>query len=566
MLPLDFEAYVKEICKDIKSKPRRQEVEEELLCHLEDNYERNIAVGMSEEKARLNAISKMGDSDLLSYYLSAVNSDSPLKNMNSALIGVIVGFISMNFLFSGVIKEVADVFGYIIMFLPLLLMRSMNKKAEAAFHLFNFYTLTQLFYYCISLGNILPSWTFYVYITVNTIFEALFWIFLFSSLYELCDKHLGEEAKRPKLVFCGVYYMLLILASGYILFISEGEKVTLDDFILPVIMIFMFIFTLVQLFRAKSLLWAADSEYGIAPANKKNLTVYYCAGLFCLAVVIGCNYFTYAKEPVKTELIIHDLSAEEQGEADKVREKMLTWNVDPQIVEDLPDSEILNYKDAEFVTFGADGGDAGGGTHNNGASSDVYYYWFFIPDKEYEDNFEVRLLCYIESHYADSVKGFYRKGFYYMPWQNSSYGIDVFPLNLEDELNGTYIGIITEENGKKYNAEPFFTYRIKDTPEGYPTDYPKGFEYHEEKGQRVYYATQIGVSIPEEFDATIYAATVRQRLFTGFNYKSTAEFIRTILKGDSISIPSDKYLPYYFRLHRITTDEFAINEAKAGIK
>ena len=69
-------------------------------------------------------------------------------------------------------------------------------------------------------------------------------------------------------------------------------------------------------------------------------------------------------------------------QADEIRQKMLEWDVDAQIVEDLPDSEVLNYKDAEFVTWGADGGSMGGSTPAFGADSTVWYYWFFIPDKE----------------------------------------------------------------------------------------------------------------------------------------------------------------------------------------
>ena len=155
MLPLDFEGYVAEICKGIKSRPRREEVMEELICHLEDNFERNLAIGMTEEEARLNAIKKMGDSDSLSYYLTEVNSSSPLNNMNSALIGVIGGFIGMNFLFSGAVKELAIIMGIALMFSPLLRIRTMNKKAEKAFHFFNFSVLSQLFYYCISIGTML---------------------------------------------------------------------------------------------------------------------------------------------------------------------------------------------------------------------------------------------------------------------------------------------------------------------------------------------------------------------------------------------------------------------------
>ncbi len=544
MLPLDFNEYVTYICKDIKSKPKREEVMEELLCHLEDNFERNLAVGMSEEEARLNAIKKMGDGESLSYYLSEVHSHSPIKEMNSSFVRIIISFIGMNFLFSGTVKGIVSVLGIVLMFFPLLRMRKMNGKAEKAFHFFNFFALSQLFYYCFSIGTELPFWTFYAYAVTNTLFEGLFWLFLFGSLYELCDRHLDEEIKRPKLVLCGVYYMLSAFVTGFILILSEGENVTLNDFVLPIIMIFMFIYTLVQLFRAKNLLWAAEGEYGIQPADKKNLIIYCCALLFCCSAVIGCNYLASTKEPVKTELIIHDLSAEEQKEADKVREKMLSWDVQAQIVEDLPDSEILKYKDAEFVTWGADGGSMGGSHFETGAQSDLWYYWFFIPDKEYEGNYDVRLLCYIESHYSDSIKGLYRKGFYYVPWYKG-----VFPLNLDDELNGSFISIITEENGKKYNSEPLFTYNLTDEN---ITTYPKGFEYHEEKGQRVYYSTQIGVTNLEQ-SVSLYSASVRQRTFSPFQYYNTAGFIETVMSADRITSRSGDLYPFAYRLHPVFT-------------
>ena len=80
----DFSEYVNNICKGIKSRPMREDIMEELTNHLEDNYERNLAVGMTEEEAKQNAIDKMGDSEALSYRLSAVHSYSPLKAMGSA--------------------------------------------------------------------------------------------------------------------------------------------------------------------------------------------------------------------------------------------------------------------------------------------------------------------------------------------------------------------------------------------------------------------------------------------------------------------------------------------------
>ena len=73
---------------------------------------------------------------------------------------------------------------------------------------------------------------------------------------------------------------------------------------------------------------------------------------------------------------------------------------------------------------------------------------------------------------------------------------------------------MTEEKGKKYNAEPFFIYNFTDE---YITDGPKGFEYREEKGQRVYFAAEFGTVYPYEDDVGFYAATVRQKNFFTLN-------------------------------------------------
>ena len=547
----DFYQYVTEICKGIKSRPKREEVMDELLGHLEDNYERNLAVGMNEEEARLNAIVKMGDGANLSFLLSEVHSRSSLKEMSSVFFGLIAGYLLINFLFNGIVQDIFEFVGITIIFSSLLRMRKMNGTMEKAFHFFNFSVLIKLLYYCLRLGRILPVAVETGFAVAVFVTRGIFWYLLFTALYKVCKPHLSEGEKEPRLYFCGIYHILLNVFNSALIILAEGEDVNFDSFILGWLMIFMYIFSAYQLIRTRRILWNADSEYGILPADKSFKINYEAVIAVLFATVILFNYTASTQEPVKTELIIHDVSQEEQAEADKVRQKMLDWDVQPQVVEDLPDSEILKYKDAEFVTWGAEGGSMGGSQFETGAQSDLWYYWFYIPDKEYEGNYEVRLLCYIESHYADSVKSFYRKGFYYMPWGKGS-----FPLNLEDELNGSYISIVTEENGKKFNAEPFCTYNIKDREDGYPTDYPKGFEYHEEKGQRVYYSMQIGVTHPSENEISIYAATVRQRYFSAVTYNNSAEFIKTILTGETLHIPSDNdAFPYHYRLHHIKAGE-----------
>ena len=554
----DFSEYVDNICKGIKSRSMREDIIEELTTHLEDNYERNLAVGMTEEEARQNAIDKMGDSDALSYRLSAVHSYSPLNAMSSAFFSLIGGYLCMNFFLKGSVKDILFILGIPFIFSALLRIRKLNGRTEKAFHFFNFSVIARLAIYCMRLGRILPVYFECGFVAIIFVLQGIFWFLLFTGLHNFCQPYLTEDKKKPHLYFCGVYHLVLCFLNGFIVALSEGENVDIPSFILPLFMIFMYFYGTVQLIRMRNILWDADGEYGILPADKKHFTVYTCVLAVCVATVLIFNYASSTQKPVKTELVIHDVSVEEQSEANKIRQKMLDWDVQPQIVEDLPDSEILRYKDAAFVTWGAEGGSMGGGDFDTGAQSDLWYYWFFIPDKEYEGNYDVRLLCYIESHYADSVNRFYRKGFYYMPW-----GKGIFPLNLEDELNGSFISIVTEENGKKYNAEPFFTYRLKDLEDGYPTDYPKGFEYREEKSQRVYYATQIGVTNLHD-RVSLYTATIRQCRFFSFNYKNTADYIGTVLHNGTITVSSAEYYPYKYRLHEIITGNFDDNAFNTG--
>lgn len=152
----DFSEYVNNICKGIKSRPMREDIMEELTNHLEDNYERNLAVGMTEEEARQNAIDKMGDSEALSYRLSAVHSYSPLNAMSSAFFSLIGGYICMNFFLKGPVKEILFILGIPIIFSALLRIRKLNGRTEKAFHFFNFSVIARLAIYCMRLDRILP--------------------------------------------------------------------------------------------------------------------------------------------------------------------------------------------------------------------------------------------------------------------------------------------------------------------------------------------------------------------------------------------------------------------------
>ena len=52
----DFSVLIKDVCRSVTGKQRRAEIEEELLGHLEDTYERNKLIGKSDEDARNESI------------------------------------------------------------------------------------------------------------------------------------------------------------------------------------------------------------------------------------------------------------------------------------------------------------------------------------------------------------------------------------------------------------------------------------------------------------------------------------------------------------------------------
>ena len=58
--------YIDNVCKGIRDKKVKNELKDELLSHLLEIYERNIALGLSDEDAQKDAVAHMGDSEAVS--------------------------------------------------------------------------------------------------------------------------------------------------------------------------------------------------------------------------------------------------------------------------------------------------------------------------------------------------------------------------------------------------------------------------------------------------------------------------------------------------------------------
>ncbi len=61
-----FETYINNVCKGIRDKETKTEVHEELLSHMLEIYDTNIALGLGHDEAQKDVLRHMGDSGAIS--------------------------------------------------------------------------------------------------------------------------------------------------------------------------------------------------------------------------------------------------------------------------------------------------------------------------------------------------------------------------------------------------------------------------------------------------------------------------------------------------------------------
>ncbi len=533
-----FDEYVKKITSGIKSGSAREDVENELYCHLEDNYNLNLALGMSHEEAVLSAVEKMGNGETLAYRLENIHSYNPLKAMSSAITTLFFGFALSEFFFTTIFKDVFAVLSLPLIFSALLRFRGVNKKLTAGFHLFNVFALLYLAGVILPIGVSFPLRATLTLTCASFTAKGLFLLLTLSGLYELAEPFIKEGTKKPRLKFCGGFYLLLYLFTAVILSLSEGEKVTISSFVLPLLTIFCYFFTLVQLTRTRKLLWDADGEYGILQGDKKHkITVLVCIAS-AIFIYAGYSYLSATKEPVKTELVIHDVSESEKQVADETRKKMLSWGVKQEHLDDLPDSEVLKYKDAIYGSFSAHGNQLyDSSSEGYSAHTDITFYTFVMPDEESKTSYLIRMLYVAETNVYD-FNFYYRQGFYRTPYNATV-------LNAENNSNlSPYIGIISYENGRKYKAEPLLKHNM-DEDEILKT--PKGFEYREERDQRIYYAENFGITTGEwNQSTTVYCLVARMPFFMTPGFNSTADLADKLMEYGTVYSSTGGFTPFHY--------------------
>ncbi len=397
---LIFDAYIKTVSKEIKDRKVKRELKEELFSHLIEIYERNIALGMSDDDAQKDAVSHMGDSEAVAETfkkLYPISTNKFLKGLTSVLVYSFAHYF-ITIWSNGYISDVygARIFlAFAVQFVVFYCLKRANKYFKAAL------ITTVINYLCIFIFSILNKYfiiEFDIFLPIlNFILGSIKYIFLFAGIINVeKDVEIPKGAalsSRISAVLMIVTHATLV-ASAYIN----------SDFFIIILLVAFFtaIYPIIHIGSSYDLLDRIEWDIKKTVRDRRVATIIVI--VFCL-VAIGIRCIPLSAPELQNH---NSVSINANKEAYEIRENLISLGLPKDIAYDLPDSEILLYKNAKSME--ADIEDDEYVTLRNRA------YAFYIFDDTKNLDYVRILICLDEFNNYDD---FYRDGIYvYMPDKN----------------------------------------------------------------------------------------------------------------------------------------------------
>lgn len=456
---LIIDEYINSICRKIMSPRKKNEVYDELYSHLIEEYEKNVSLGLDDESAQLKAIEKMGDKEKIASDFGKIYLIIPTEYMRSSLNFIIWGmalsFFQIN-LFPGM-GEITKFIGGLLLLYGLFKLRSVNKKLNIALFIGVGTELLSLIMHGISL-YIVDSSTLQIInafvITPITLFE--YWC-IFTGIRDITENLISNEDKKPHLTSGFLSYVLCAI----IIVFSALTEVTILIYVTPILMIF----TLCQLGRAKKILAYKEPEFDLTETLKKSEKVIFVSLAIILAVTPLVS--TYLASSPKVETAIYNIanSNAPQSEIEKARANMLELGFPEEYLNDLPDSEVLEYSDATHLLVQKPDEIKETTLVNDKiviCTSETFIFYF--PDREIRTIMRISL--------PDNSNAKYRNGVYHQYYDG-----DFLPV--EKDENREFFIALSDDNNETYSTAPLSEYTPKSQIDKF---YVSGYEFAFERG------------------------------------------------------------------------------------
>ncbi len=463
-----FDEYIEYITRRIMSNKKKAEVCDEYYSHLMEEYERHTYLGKSHIEAQVFAVESMGNKDVIKEQFGELYSVIPYKYMKSSLNliiwGVLLSSFQINLFFEG-FMEIVEFIGSALLLLGLFKIRKTDKKLNVAFFMTIGIELIGIVGAHIGRTLIDPDNFILGMGPAIIVLGLIMYGFMFAGINNLCKTLKGDGMTQPKLLL------------GYISYCLFGLSILLAMFGAVVLVYFALLFLILplwQLRNARNVLANVNEEFELKTVIDVGEKILYCVLILSIAVMPIISMFAVAgSQPEFKEYNPVDTSYT-ADEVNHVKFEMVVLGMPEDILDDLPDSEIMKYKGATHleIVCGEKWDRSGKNVWINFSS----YIFFF-------DNGRARSLLCADIDDKSVLK--YRNGLYLM---HSNNGWNRVSTGEEDEF---YL-VLCNKAGETVTSEIISTYEPKmlsfDSVEGMEFKFPKGSVH-----RRAYISHQIVV-------------------------------------------------------------------------
>ena len=328
---LIIDTYIENVCKGIENRKIKREITDELYSHIMELYERNIALGMSDEDAQKDTVSHMGDSEAVSKTFRKLYPISTIKYLKQRAL-ILIAPLLITALFSNQAFDILYLFSSLL-FISLIDFRKINKYFNSAFALSITNFVLQITYFFLRSYFVFDMAINIAILILNHIAIIAIYTLILLGLIKI-KRQLNEPAIDIKLAYISIP---LITISNVIFIINRSfSNLFSFDFLGLIVNILpsAVIYTTVKSF--------VDIDFEAPQKKRYILLKSFVVYVLVFAMLIGVFFLETRRQP---EVISYSVNSS-QTEVIEIKENLIALGLPNNIANELPEDEILKYKNA----------------------------------------------------------------------------------------------------------------------------------------------------------------------------------------------------------------------------
>ncbi len=377
--------YINTVSKGIRDRKVKSELKDELLSHLLEIYERNVALGLSDEDAQKDAVKHMGDSEAVAKTFKKLYPISSADYFKSAAWQIVYPLL---FYFAlGTIRVVRSYLFTLILFSALIKIRKVNKYFNTAFILSGIHGIFQIITFVIQCAFVMDLQIVKTIFLIQQIVVLIIYTLIICGILK-AKKKMNEP--KADFVLAIVSLPLVILSALLTFFVNNDYEteiglLTILINILPAIVIYTSIRDLDSL--------------KISISHEKHTAKILVSIVLALVILLSGINGLYDNILSNNYEAVNYLIEDTQSDVTEIKDKLIAMGLPQKIADELPESEIIKYKDAEKLEIEEENAE-----FIDDLSINHYTSYFFTINSSNADVPHIRILIAIDKFEDFSTK------------------------------------------------------------------------------------------------------------------------------------------------------------------